>query len=266
MSGSEGGFPPGIDPSRPSAARIYDYFLGGKDNFEADRAVAEHLLKLDPRTVEAVRENRRFLVRAVRHLVEDAGIRQFLDIGTGLPTQDNVHEVAARYAPDARVVYVDNDPLVLAHARALLAGGGATIVQGDLRRPDEILASAEVRQALDFTRPVAVLLVAVLHFVSDGEDPRGAIATLRDAVPSGSRIVITHGTADGPYARGEESAEAYRKADKALTLRRRDEIVPFFDGLDPMPPGLTWIQNWWPERPYEDGDLRGMYAGIGIKP
>ncbi|MFC9969268.1 SAM-dependent methyltransferase [Spirillospora sp. NPDC127200] len=257
--------PEAIDPTRPAPARIYDYFLGGKDNYEADRAVAEQLLKLDPEVARAVRENRRFLGEAVRHLVQEEGVRQFLDIGAGLPTQDNVHQVAHRHAPDARVVYVDNDPMVLAHGRALLDGGSTTILRADLRDPGEILAHPEVTKVIDFTEPVAILLVAVLHFLPDEQDPEAVVATLRDALPPGGFLVLTHGTADGVDGKMEQATEAYRPASSQLALRSRQQVEPFFGDLEMLEPGLTWIQDWWPPGPVVPSARKGLYAGVARK-
>ncbi|WP_169807961.1 SAM-dependent methyltransferase [Actinomadura hibisca] len=257
--------PDAIDPSRPAPARIYDYFLGGKDNFESDRAVAEQLIALDPEVVRAVRENRRFLGAAVRHLVREEGVRQFLDIGAGLPTQDNVHQVAHRDAPDARVVYVDNDPMVLTHGRALLDGGNTTIVQADLRDAAGILDHPEVQKLIDFTEPVAILLVAVLHFIRDEEDPASLVATLRDALPPGGFLVLTHGTADGVDGKLKAATEAYRPASSQLSLRSRDEVEPFFGDLELLAPGLTWIQDWWPPTPITSTEQKGLYAAVARK-
>jgi S-adenosyl methyltransferase len=188
---------PEIDVSRPHAARMYDYFLGGKDHFEADRVTAEKALQSWSAVRTGVRENRAFLGRAVRYLVEEAGIRQFLDIGTGLPSANNVHEVAQSVAPESRVVYVDNDPIVLAHAKALLTGtpqGRTAYIHADLREPEKILAHPTTRDVLDFDRPLALLLVAVLHFIPDHENPARIVRTLIDALPSGSYVVSSHVT------------------------------------------------------------------------
>jgi hypothetical protein len=240
--------------------------LGGKDNFACDREVAERLLR-DPRTASAVRANRRFLIRAVKYLVEEAGVRQFLDIGTGLPTQENVHEVAHRYAPDARVVYVDNDPVVLTYARALLDNRNVRIVGGDLRRPTEILESPEVRQMIDFAEPVVVLLVAILHFVPDEDNPYEAVATLRNAMAPGSFLVVSHGTADESAEGSLEAAEqAYNSASAGLALRSRTQFARFFDGLEMVPPGVVGAQRWRPDRSPESDMPAGVYAGVGRKP
>jgi hypothetical protein len=255
-----------LDQNAPNVARIYDYLLGGKDNFACDREVAASLLR-DPRTGPAVRANRRFLVRAVRYLVEETGVRQFLDIGAGLPTQENVHEVAHRYAPRARVVYVDNDPVVLSYARALLDNDNVRIVAGDLRRPMEILASPEVRQIINFAEPMAVLVVGILHFIRDEDKPYEAVETLRNAMAPGSFLVVSHGTADEVSDSVSTAAEqAYDSATAALVLRSRSQFTRFFDGLDMVPPGVVGAQNWRQIRSPESDMPVGVYAGIGRKP
>ncbi|TMR95850.1 SAM-dependent methyltransferase [Nonomuraea basaltis] len=237
----------GFDPETPNVARLYDYYLGGKDHFPADREAAERILAVAPELRAAARANRAFLGRAVRHLAE-AGIRQFLDIGTGLPTQENVHQVAAKVAPGSQVVYVDLDPVVMVHARALLADqGGTAVIQGDLRKPDEILNNPEVTRAIDFTRPVGVLLVAVMHFIAESERPQEIIATLRDAMAPGSYLVVSHGTSDSRAAAADKGTEVYRNASAALTLRSRKRIMELFDGFDLVDPGLVWLPEWHPE-------------------
>jgi len=249
-------------------ARIYDYYLGGKDNFPADRAAAQQALAATPSVREMARENRAFLRRAVRYLVREAGIRQFLDIGTGLPTQGNVHEIAQATAPDARVVYVDNDPIVVAHSSALLTADNTTVVRADLREPDVILGDPEVREVIDFDQPVAILLVAILHFIQDEQDPAGVVARLRHAMSAGSYLVISHGTTDLPNAQPEVAAKvvrAYQRTTSPVVLRTRAQIERFFDGLELVDPGLVQIQFWRP-----DGASAkvsgGIYGGVGRKP
>jgi len=253
-------------------ARMYDYYLGGKDNFPADRAAAEQALAASPSTRDMARENRAFLRRAVRFLVREAGIRQILDIGTGLPTQGNVHEVAQVIAPDTRVVYVDNDPIVVAHSSALLAADNTAVVQADLRQPDVILGNPEVREVIDFEQPVAVLLLAILHFIQDEQDPAGIVARLRDAMAAGSYLAISHGTTDVPNARPEAAAKevaakvvrAYQRTTTPVVLRTRAQIEQLFDGLELVDPGLVQIQCWRP-----DGSIPnvsgGIYGGVGRK-
>jgi SAM-dependent methyltransferase len=228
---------------------MYDYYLGGKDNYPADREAAERVIRMMPADnvrIAAV-ENRKFLGRAVRYLVSEAGIRQFLDIGTGLPTMNNVHEVAQDVAPDSRVVYVDHDPVVLAHARDLLHGVDNTaIIARDLRNPAGILADPELKALLDLSKPVAVLLVSILHFISDAEDPYGIIKALMDSVPPGSYLVIAHATADG-YVEAGNATEVYESATSALSLRSRAEVETMFTGLDLVCPGVTWLPLWRPD-------------------
>ncbi len=242
---------PRFSPDVPNVARMYDYFLGGKDNYPADRAAAEAVFALA--TEGMVRggalQNRRFLGRAVRYLARDLGIRQFLDIGTGLPTMDNVHEVAHAVAPDARVVYVDNDPIVIAHARDMLNGvPNATIIPGDLRDHASILADPRVRSQLDFGQPVAVLLVAILHFIADEEDPRGIVAALMDAIPAGSCLVISHASADR-HSVAATTERAYDDASAGLHFRTRAEVEAILAGLRLVDPGeLVWTPQWHPDR------------------
>ena len=198
-----------IDTTIPHPARVYDYLLGGKDNFAADRAAAEQLIAVSPGVREGVRAHRAFLRRAVRYLAAEAGMKQFLDIGTGIPTQGNTHEVAQEIVPEARVAYVDNDPIVLVHGRALLTShpaGKTTVIEADLRRPEEILAHPDVRDTIDFSRPVALILAGVLHFLTDEEDPHGVVERLKAAVPSGSHLLLSHVTLD--FAPGVSQEEA----------------------------------------------------------
>jgi S-adenosyl methyltransferase len=263
-----------LNTGAPSPARVYDYLLGGKDNFPADREVAEQLLAIAPVARDVVEDNRAFLRRAVRFLASEAGIRQFIDLGSGLPTQGNVHEIAQAEAPDARVVYVDNDAMVVAHSRALLAGDNTVAVQADLREPDTILAHPDVRQLIDFDRPIALLLMAILHFFPDEEDPLGIVAQYRDALPAGSHVVISHGTRDipaRPDMSPEEMAEMGAKVERlyqlttaSLATRTRAEVERFFDGFDLLDPGVVEIQRWRPDgrRPMLPG---GFYGGVGAR-
>jgi SAM-dependent methyltransferase len=235
----------GIDVTKPSVARVYDYYLGGKDYYPVDRAAAEEMMKAAPESVRAVRANRAFLARAVDYLAREAGIRQFIDIGSGLPTQQNVHEVAQAAAPDARVVYVDHDPVVQVHGQALLAtNGGTRFIRAGLQEPETILGHPETRALIDFDKPVAVLLVAVLHFFSDDDDPAGIIARLRDVMAPGSHLVISH-IDDHP------STWAIRKAmDESGAQpwfpRTPAEITRFFDGFELVAPGLASVSTWQP--------------------
>jgi S-adenosyl methyltransferase len=258
----------GIDTSTPNPARIYDALLGGKDHFPADRAAAHAILNIAPQARRGAKQNRAFLQRAVRFLAREAGIRQFLDIGTGLPTQGNVHEVAQAVAADARVVYVDHDLVVHVHANALLADNTSTVaVLADLREPEAILGHPEVRRLLDFTRPVAVLLVAVLHFLTDAEDPAGIVARLRDAMVPGSYLVLSHATGDFHPQVGAKVAEVYQQASAPLVLRSRSQIERFFDGFDLVAPGLVEPAAWRPDQQGQGrGSAGGFYSGVGRKP
>ena len=241
-----------IDITVAHPARRYNYWLGGTDNFEADRISGDAFERALPTVRIAVQENRRFLRRAVTYLVKEAGIRQFLDIGTGIPTVGNVHDVAQSLAPKSRVVYVDNDPIVLAHARRLLtqAGPGATAyIQADLRDPDAILGHPELRRTLDMTQPVALLLIAVLHFFVDAADPYGHVARLAGALPSGSYLAMSHATADFMPTEITDNLDPVVKRESARSrdpsqLRDRLEFARFFEGMDLVAPGIASISDW----------------------
>jgi hypothetical protein len=239
----------GLDVSVPNAARMYDYFLGGKDNFEADRVTAEKLLALVPQLRQSVVENRRFIGRVVRFLAAEAGIDQFLDIGAGLPTRDPVHQVAQKVNPGARVVYADYDPVVVTHGSALLAVPDRSVmVRADLRRPGELLAHPGVRGFLDLTRPVAVMLIAIMHFVPDSDDPYGIVAALRDGLAPGSYLAMVH--LSGDFVEQDATAEAvsiYEHASARLRPRSRAEVLRFFDGFELVPPGLVPKHEWRPD-------------------
>jgi hypothetical protein len=213
---------------------MYDYTLGGKENFAVDRAAAEQVFAAIPEAREGARQNRAFLGRVVEYLAGEVGIRQFLDIGSGLPTQRNVHEVAHGVAPDARVVYVDNDPVVCVHGRALLMGGGnVAVVQADLRRPEQIVDDPATRRLIDFSQPVALLLVAVLHFVNDEADPRGSVARLRDELASGSYLVLSHMLdAEDRHAESAMVKEVYSRGGTGMFPRTKDEVMRFFEGFE----------------------------------
>ena len=260
----DGFVPAGIDPTIPTPARIYDWHLGGTYNYAADREAGARVEKAVPDVKVGAWENRRFLQRVVRFLV-GAGIRQFIDIGAGLPTQGNVHEVAREEAPDARVVYVDNDPIVLAHATALLnANDTVTVIQADLRRPQEILDHPELRRLIDFTEPVAILLVAVLHGVTDEEDPAGILRTLREAMAPGSHLALTHTTSDGPDPDAvAQVGRIFEQAAAPVIYRSRAQISALFDGFDLVEPGLVRGWQWRPDGNQERTAL--MYAGVGRK-
>jgi hypothetical protein len=263
--------PTEIDTSRPHPARTYDYFLGGKNNFAADREVADKVLAGWPAIRAGVRENRKFLARAVTYLAGEAGIRQFLDIGTGLPTANNTHEVAQAVLPTARVVYVDNDPLVLAHARALLTSspeGRTAYIHADLRNPVSILNDEVTREVLDFTQPVALMLVAILHMIPDDEKPDQIMATLLDALPSGSYVVASHIT--GEHNDGAAAAEG-RFQEASLKAQWRDSDVfarLAFNGLDLVPPGVVLTSEWRNDEqgPRPTPSDVSAYGGVARKP
>ena len=261
-----------FQPEVPNVARMYDYMLGGKDNFPADRhAVRRTFDVLGEAVVRGtVLQNRLFLGRAVRHLAGDLGIRQFLDIGTGLPTMGNVHEVARSVAPDSRVVYVDNDPVVLTHVRDMLHGvDGTTIVDHDLRDPGGITGDSWVRSVLRFDEPVAVLLVAVLHFVAETDDPGGVAAALMSTVPPGSFLVISHLSADH-YTQADKAATVYEDASSGLYLRTRPTVRALFGGLPLLDPGdVVWTSQWHPDAATPPVNYPGgasLWCGIGRKP
>jgi len=237
-----------LDTSVAHPARVYDYWLGGKDNFAADREAAERVLAVTPGLRFRVRANRAFLGRATRYLAADAGIRQFLDIGTGIPAGDNTHEVAQREAPDSRVVYVDNDPIVLLHAQALLRStpqGATDYLQADLRDPDTILDRAA--SVLDFSQPVAVMLLGVLHLIQDSEDPWGIVAQLMAAVPPGSYLAISHPAIDIHHAQADAQRVYNERVSTPQTLRTREQVARFFTGLELVEPGLVQVHQWRPD-------------------
>lgn len=250
-----------IDTGRPHPARIYDYLLGGRDNYEVDRKAADELAAAAPEVRIGVRANRAFLNRAVRYVI-GSGVRQILDIGTGLPTSPNVHEIAQETAPDVRIAYVDNDPIVNTYANALLSRSAATgVVLADLRDPRAILEHPEVRRVIDFDEPVALLLVAVLHFLTEAERPEEVVATLRDALPDGSFLVLSHATDD--FADRSEAQAVYNNATATLNLRSRSQVERFFDGFELVEPGLVQVPFWRPdaEVPDRSGEI-GFYGGV----
>jgi hypothetical protein len=259
--------PPGLDVTTANVARVYDCLLGGKDNFAADRQVAARLLEAVPGAAVAARENRAFLSRAVRFLAEEAGVRQFLDLGAGLPTARAVHEIVAGCVPSPRVVYVDNDPVVVRHAEAL-AGRvlGVDTIRADLRQPWEVFARPAVRTLINLAEPVAILLVAVLHFVADHEDPWAIVNCYKDMMAPGSYLVISHVTADHlPAEAARQAQAAYDGASAPGVARTREQVAGFFAGLDMTPPGLVNASAW---RPAHVGPAPGpavFYAGIGRK-
>jgi hypothetical protein len=247
---------------------MYDYLLDGKDNLSVDRERADEAVRADPLFPRIIRENRAFLGRVVRFLATECGIDQFLDIGTGLPTQDNVHEIAQRINPDAHVVYVDNDPVVLAHGRALLASNDrTTVVQADLRDPQAILNHPDVRRLIDFDRPVGLLLLAILHFVPDADEPHNILNELRAALPKGSYLALTHGSADLRPDVVHRVEEIYARTASPALARSRERVSAFFGDFQMAEPGLVWVPWWRPEiEPAQDSDLVWFLGGVARKP
>jgi hypothetical protein len=256
-----------FDTSVAHQARIYDYWLGGKDNFAVDREAGDKALAEYPHLAMAVRANRAFLVRVVRYLAAEAGIRQFLDVGTGIPTADNTHEVAQAVAPDSRIVYVDNDPVVLLHARALLTSnteGGCAYVDADFRDPEKILQQAA--GLLDFGKPAALMLLGILQLIPDEDDPYRVVETLLAALPPGSYLTITHPAGDIDPRSLKAAAVLDSLSAEKRTLRTRDQIAKFFDGLDMVPPGLVQVSKWRPESEVQASAPASRWAGVGRTP
>ncbi len=257
--------PDRLDTTRPHPARVYDHLLGGKDNFAADREFAARVQAAFPSAKLAAVENRAFMARAVSYLAGEVGVRQFLDVGTGLPTSPNVHEVAQAAAPESRVVYVDNDPIVLVHARALLTSapeGATAYVDADLRDPDRILADPELHATLDLSRPVALTLIAVLHFVTDDMDPYGIVGRLVGALPSGSYLAISHGTFDPiPPEQLARMRQLQASTDQPFRPRTRDEVEHFFAGLELLEPGIVPVAEW---RAEHEPQPRPSAADVGF--
>ncbi|MFF2720850.1 SAM-dependent methyltransferase [Streptomyces sp. NPDC058011] len=259
-----------IDTSKPHPARMYDWFLGGKDNYPVDEQMARRLLKLDARGRDMARVNRAFMHRATRWLAE-RGVRQFLDIGTGIPTEPNLHQVAQRTAPDARIVYCDNDPIVLAHAAALLRStpeGATEYIQADARKPETILA--EAGKVLDFEKPIALSLLALLHFIDDEDGAAELVDKLVDQLPSGSYLVLSHTTGDFDPEGAAQARAMYKERGMTLRPRSRAELTAFFDGLELVEPGVSLSADWRPELG-EVIDVPGAepipgYAGVARKP
>jgi hypothetical protein len=257
-----------IDTSVPHPARVYNYFLGGTDNFEADQVAAEAAIKAFPRTAESARAARAFLRRIVRFLAADAGIAQFLDIGSGLPSGENVHQVAQAASSLARVVYVDNDPIVQRHAETLLNGsqkGTVAFLGADLREPDKILSQAA--QTLDFSQPMAVLLLGILHNIGDADDPQAIVGRLVRAIPGGSYLAICHLTAD-IYPELADFARALneRQLDAPLVLRDHAQVTSFFDGLELVEPGVVQLSKWRPQSEAESEAAAALWGGVARKP
>jgi S-adenosyl methyltransferase len=267
VTATHGESPP-FDTSVAHVARVYNYWLGGKDYFAADRAAGEQAIKAFPNIVLSARANRAFLARAVRFLAGEAGIRQFLDIGTGIPSANNTHEVAQTVAPESRIVYVDNDPIVLTHARALLTSnpaGATDYIDADLRDPQQILAGAA--QVLDYRRPVAVMMMAILQHLHEEDDPYQVVATIMDAMPPGSYLALSHPAKDIDAEAMAKMAESLNKmmAEK-VTFRDRPAVARFFDGLDLVEPGMVQASKWRPVTDAEAASPAALWAGVARKP
>ncbi|MEU3457378.1 SAM-dependent methyltransferase [Micromonospora sp. NPDC006766] len=261
---------PEIDASLPHSARIYDYWLGGKDNFAADRAVAEALAAAIPTIRAMAAENRHFVHRMARHLVVKAGVRQFLDIGTGIPTRPNLHEVAQQIAPETRVVYVDNDPIVLVHARALMISteqGRSEYLHADLREPEKILQDPALTGTLDLDQPVALSLIAILMLLKDADDPWGKVRVLMDALPSGSYVAITHPTADFDPEAMAAAVSSATQGGMTLVPRSEAEVARFFEGWELIEPGIVPVMAWQPDGGGPSDPHAAYYwAGVARKP
>ncbi len=263
--------PTELNLERPSAARIYDYLLGGFHNFDVDRAAAQRITEVLPEMPLFMRANRAFLRRVVRFLT-DQGIDQFLDLGSGIPTVGNVHEIAQQANPSASVVYVDNEPVAVTHSRTILQGNSkATVIQADIRQPDVILGHPETRRLLDFNKPTAVLLLSVLLFVTDDEEAYRVVRSVRDALAPGSYIAISHPTPDEtPPEQAEKAERLYAAIGTPVRVRSYNEVERFFEGLEMVEPGLVYVPLWRPEGPDDlflnNPELSGYYGGIGRKP
>jgi len=266
--------PPGVDPARPSSARVYDYLLGGEHNFESDQAAGQMLKSRAPELVDSAWANRGFHQRAAKWIAEQ-GVRQFIDIGSGLPTVGNTHEVVRRVAPDARVVYVDNDPMVLTYGKELLAGDrGAAVVLADARDPDAVLGNADLRALIDFTEPAGLLITAVLHFISDESDPNGLVSRYMASLAPGSYLALSHMTADQkPQQAVQTLVEVGLRAAGGGYLRSKDEVRKLFEGLTLVPPypdaepDVTWVGLWNCEDPAlaDSEGSRWLYCGVARK-
>jgi len=261
--------PPGVNINVPHSARIYDYWLGGKDNFAVDRAVGEAMVKAIPGMRHMAGENRKFVHRVARDLVDKEGIRQFLDIGTGIPTRPNLHEIAQRIAPETRVVYVDNDPIVLVHARALMMSteeGRSEYISADLRQPRSILTEPVLSETLDLSKPVGLTLIAILMLLADEDDPWSLVAELRDAMPSGSLLAITHPTADFNPAAVSQAVAAATSAGLTLVARTYDAVERFFGDWEMLEPGLVPVSAWRQDEPTDHSEAAYYWAGVARKP
>lgn len=268
MPASGARVPEGVDQTVPSVARIYDYLLGGKDNYAVDRAAAAQFIEMVPEVPRIARSNRQFLARAVRFLAE-SGIRQFIDLGAGLPTSPNVHEVARSVIPDARVAYVDHDPVVLAYGNALFAtDDGVIVINADIRQPAAVLGDPRLQELIDFSEPFAVLLLALMHFISDEEHPDQLVAGYRDRLPPGGYLVISVGSSEGSLSGGDDEklAEVYRRAGTPIVGRSPAEVMAWFEGCELEEPGLVQLPLWRPENWAEARTTRiHMLGAVGRK-
>ena len=257
---------PGVNTDRPTPARVYDYLLSGKDNYPADRVAAASVEAREPNSRLIVAQNRMFLRRVVTYLVRDAGIRQIIDLGSGLPTQDNVHQIAQRHAPDTRVIYVDNDPLVLAHGHALLADNSNTaVVTADIRAPERVFTDPDTQRLIDLDQPWALLAVALFHFIP--EDPLAVIAPFRERMAPGSYLGLSHLSHDATTPEtARHVTEVYTTATAPLVLRTRQEIATAFTGFDLIPPGLQLIMDWRPDHPPTSPEDVWLFGGVGHIP
>jgi SAM-dependent methyltransferase len=261
--------PENADVTKASAARMYDYYLGGAHNFAVDRELARMALALVPDGQLIAQANRAFLHRAVQYLLAQ-GVRQFIDIGSGIPTAGNVHEIAQREAPESRVLYVDHDPVAVAHSELILHGNrGARVLHADLRRPEEIIDAPMLAELLDLSQPVGVLMVAVLHFVSESDRPDDAIKQFRDLVSPGSYLAISQGTGESRTAETKQAAELYRSTDTPVTFRSREQVRELFQGWELVEPGVVWVSEWrpdWPDDVGSDPAFTSLAAAVGRKP
>ncbi len=266
MAGEPDWVPPGVDTRRANIARVYDYWLGGTHNFLADQDLARAITAVEPNMRAIARANRAFIGRAVRHMAA-AGVRQFLDIGSGIPTEGNVHEVAQQAAPEARVVYVDADPVAVAHSKAILRGNpDVSVVAADVREPEKILAHPVTRELIDFSQPTGLLLVQVLHFLSDAEDPWAILATLRDGLAPGSQLVLSHATDESRPATAHAAEKVYnRSVTTGVHVRSRADIGRFFGGFALLDPGLVYVPQWRPDSPGDvPDDPSRLWALVGV--
>ncbi len=260
--------PTDIDLDAPSAARVYDYFLGGAHNFAVDRALADQIARMTPNVGDTMRAGRDFLRRAVRFLLDD-GIRQFLDIGSGIPTVGNVHEIAQQIFPEARIVYVDIDPVAVAHSRAILMGNDlVTVLHADVREPQKILADLELTRLLDLSKPTAILLAGIMHFIHDEDDPPGIVGQFRDAVVPGSYVVISHVTYEDQPPEVVEAQKLSARTSTEIVLRSKAQILAQFRGFTLVEPGLVHLPLWRPESPGEvdsSPERSVAFGGVGLK-